>query len=44
MEYEVYIFVVTANNQEGESMIGATTMIRTDQARELLLYISYIQM
>ena len=35
MEYEVYIFAVTAVNQANEGMISATTMIRTDQACEL---------
>ena len=35
MEYEVYMFAVTAVNQVGESMINATTMIQTNESSEL---------
>ena len=35
MEYEVYLFAVTAVNQVGESMINATTMIQTNESSEL---------
>ena len=35
MEYEVYVFAVTAVNQVGESMINATTMIQTNESSEL---------
>ena len=39
MENEVYVFAVTAINQVGESVINASTMIRTNESSELNCFI-----
>ena len=34
MENEVYMFAITAVNQDGESTVNATTMIQTNESSE----------
>ena len=38
MENEVYVFAVTAVNQDGESMVNVTTMIQTTESSEYHIY------